>query len=309
MIRFTLLPGRQTLTILTFHRVLDEPHPLYPEWPTQRAFQQKLRWLKSCAEIVPLAQGLDRIRDGSGSRHLAAVTFDDGYKDNLDLALPVLQAENVHCTFFVATRYIEQGLLFDDLVVRAFTHTKCKSFQEPRLGMPERSIESVGDRRKVADHLLEKLKYLPPVERDRIAADVANQLSLQDRESPMLRIDGLRELRDAGMEIGSHSYEHPISNTLSDPEFISDTTRSVEMLVQMLDVRPRFFAFPNGILGKDFAPRHSVILEEMGFEAAFSTSPGVVRPASNFFALPRMTPWPRTRLRFMAEVLLGRSIL
>jgi peptidoglycan/xylan/chitin deacetylase (PgdA/CDA1 family) len=307
MMTLNIFPGRQTLTILTFHRVLAQPHPLYPEWPTQREFQQKLRWLKSCAEIVPLAEGLARVRSERGARHLAAITFDDGYKDNLDLALPVLQAEKLHSTFFVATRYLEDGILFDDLVVRAFAQTRESEFSESRLGLSAQMIDTNQRRRKVADSVMELLKYLPANERDVIAVDIATRLGLDDLGSSMLRVEGVRALRDAGMEIGSHSHAHPISNTVSDAEFIADTSESIEQLREALGSRPRFFAFPNGIAGKDFLSRHSDMVRELGFEAAFSTTSGVVRSDSNLFALPRMAPWPSRRLRFMAQVLIGQQ--
>jgi peptidoglycan/xylan/chitin deacetylase (PgdA/CDA1 family) len=306
LIKLTVLAGRQTLTVLTFHRVLPKPHPLYPEWSTQKEFQRKIRWLKSCAEIVPLAEGIAQVRSGNATRPLAAITFDDGYRDNLDFALPVLRAENVQSTFFVTTRYIDEGLLFDDLVTRAFTETRCKVFSELRLGLQEQPIESVQQRRKLADEVIEKIKYLAPAERDAIAKDVASQLELEWRTHAMLCTDGVLALRDAGMEIGSHSHDHPISNTVSDAEFMKDTCESLERLIEILGDRPRFYAFPNGAFGKDFDSRHSDMLRQCGFEAAFSTDPGVIHSHSDLFALPRLTPWPTRRLRFMAELLIRR---
>jgi peptidoglycan/xylan/chitin deacetylase (PgdA/CDA1 family) len=308
MMTLNIFPGRQTLTILTFHRVLAQPHPLYPEWPTQKEFQRKLRWLKSCAEIVPLAEGLARVRSERGARHLAAITFDDGYKDNLDLALPVLESEKINATFFVTTRYLEGRLLFDDLVVRAFTETRHKYFGDLRLDLPEKSIESIQQRRRASDHVLEFLKYLRPLERDLIAVDIADRLALEDRSSSMLSADGVRALRDAGMEVGSHSHEHPISSTVSDAEFFADTSESFNQLERILSKRPRFFAFPNGIVGKDFSPRHSDMVRQLGFEAAFSTTSGVVRSDSDLYALPRMTPWPSRRLRLIAQILVAQQL-
>jgi peptidoglycan/xylan/chitin deacetylase (PgdA/CDA1 family) len=168
-------------------------------------------------------------------------------------------------------------------------------------------IDTSQRRRKVADVVLEVLKYLPANERDVIAVDIARRLGLDDHGSSMLRVEGVRALRDAGMEIGSHSHAHPISNTVSDAEFIADTSESIEQLREALGSRPRFFAFPNGIAGKDFLSRHSDMVRELGFEAAFSTTSGVVRSDSNLFALPRMAPWPSRRLRFMAQVLIGQQ--
>ncbi len=239
---------------------------------------------------------------------MAAITFDDGYRDNLEFALPVLRAENVHCTFFVTTRYIDEGILFDDLVTRAFTETRRRVFSELRLGLQEQPIEAVQQRRKLADEVIESIKYLAPTERDAIAQDVANQLELERCNHSMLRTDGVLALLDAGMEIGSHSHDHPISNTVSDADFIKDTCESFERLSHMLGAHPRFYAFPNGAFGKDFGSQHSNMLRQFGFEAAFSTDPGVVRSHSDLFALPRLTPWPNRRVRFMAELLIRRHL-
>jgi hypothetical protein len=131
------------------------------------------------------------VRSVRGARHLAAITFDDGYKDNLDLALPVLQAEKLHSTFFVATRYLEDGILFDDLVVRAFAQTRESEFSESRLGLSAQMIDTNQRRRKVADSVMELLKYLPANERDVIAVDIATRLGLDDLGKEVVKLGNL----------------------------------------------------------------------------------------------------------------------
>jgi peptidoglycan/xylan/chitin deacetylase (PgdA/CDA1 family) len=150
--------GRKgSLTVFTFHRVLAERHPLYPEWPTTEEFHDKVRWIKGCSTLVPLADGLDEIRSGSSTRHLSAITFDDGYRDNLEHALPVLQAESVHATFFIATGYLGKGMLFDDLVTQAVVQTTEKGFAYEAMDLPESSLRTMAERRNLTDWLLERL--------------------------------------------------------------------------------------------------------------------------------------------------------
>jgi peptidoglycan/xylan/chitin deacetylase (PgdA/CDA1 family) len=68
--------------------------------------------MKRRFEFVSLAEAQRRLRSGSNFEPTVSITFDDGYSDNCDHALPLLIRERIPCTYFVALEYIETGKSF-----------------------------------------------------------------------------------------------------------------------------------------------------------------------------------------------------
>lgn len=94
------------LVILNYHRIRQDRatgHCLLDEdvcGPTQSAFERQVKWLKAHFELLSESELLDVVRHGAGFRNrFAAITFDDGYRDNYDLALPVLDTHAVPAIF------------------------------------------------------------------------------------------------------------------------------------------------------------------------------------------------------------------
>lgn len=108
--RLAARAGRAPVMVLFYHRVADY-------WPNDwtlstRQFARHVRWLKRHFELVSLADAQDRIRSASNPRPVVSITFDDGYADNCDFALPLLNRERIPCTYFVSTDHVCQGRPF-----------------------------------------------------------------------------------------------------------------------------------------------------------------------------------------------------
>jgi peptidoglycan/xylan/chitin deacetylase (PgdA/CDA1 family) len=102
--------GQAPVMVLFYHRIADdEPNA----WTASNAaFERQIRWLKRHFDMVSLAEAQHRIRNGYNSRPTITVTFDDGYADNCQRALPFLIEQKVPCTYFVASRHILEGRPF-----------------------------------------------------------------------------------------------------------------------------------------------------------------------------------------------------
>ena len=102
--------GRAPVMVLFYHRIADdEPNA----WTASNAaFERQIHWLKQHFDMVSLAEAQHRIRNGYNSRPTITVTFDDGYADNCQRALPFLIEQKVPCTYFVASRHILEGRPF-----------------------------------------------------------------------------------------------------------------------------------------------------------------------------------------------------
>src|SRR5436305_15020348 len=88
-----LSPGgpRGRLSIMIFHRVLPAPDPLRPSEPDAARFEAEMRNVARWFNVVALGRAVQGLKDGSLPARALAVTFDDGYADNHDVALPILR--------------------------------------------------------------------------------------------------------------------------------------------------------------------------------------------------------------------------
>jgi peptidoglycan/xylan/chitin deacetylase (PgdA/CDA1 family) len=101
--------ARQTepVRVLFYHRVADR----YPNaWTMPTAtFAAQVRWLKERFDIVSLGEAQERITSGRNRWPTACITFDDGYAENLDFAIPLLLKEKLPFTYFVSTNHVLRG--------------------------------------------------------------------------------------------------------------------------------------------------------------------------------------------------------
>ena len=102
--------GTEPVCILFYHRVADE-HP--NDWTISiRLFVQQINWLRRRFDIVSIEEAQRRIASGENRRPTACITFDDGYGDNLQFAVPLLLHHQLPFTYFVATDYVFGGRPF-----------------------------------------------------------------------------------------------------------------------------------------------------------------------------------------------------
>lgn len=96
--------------ILFYHRVADA-HPT-PWTISRRNFVAHLDYLERNFQIVSLAEAQRRVRSPHNSQPSVAITFDDGYAENCDFAIPELQRRGLPATYFVATSSVVDGVPF-----------------------------------------------------------------------------------------------------------------------------------------------------------------------------------------------------
>lgn len=295
--------GRGRLTVLFFHRVLPAHDPLLPDEPTPPLFEAMLRWLQSQYTLLPLPEALALLAQRRLPPAAAAVTFDDGYRDNLEVAAPLLQRHGVPATFFITTDFLDGGLMWNDRVIEGVRSATAPALVLPALGVERLPLGDAGQRRAAVVQLLDRLKYLPYGER-RQAVDAVVQ-ACRPAEVPALMMDRtqVRRLHALGFDIGAHTCSHPILTQLPDDEAEREIRAGREVLQATLDTEVPLFAYPNGREGLDFDERHVAMARRAGYHAAFTTEAGVCDHAADRWRLPRFTPWDRTETRFRLQLL------
>lgn len=298
------------LNVLIFHRVLPRPDPLFPGEVDAAAFDALLGWVKSWFNVLPLDEAIRRLADGSLPARAAALSFDDGYADNHDVALPLLQKHGLPCSFFVATGFIDGGRMWNDTLIESVRRSTLARLD--LRGLKGASGEDLGEhalgddaqRRTVLHGLIERVKYLPPEPRLACVDAIALRAEVSPPCDLMMTSDQVRALRRAGMQIGAHTVNHPILATLGPQEAADEISRSRDVLQTVLGERVGLFAYPNGKPGTDYLPDvHPGIVRELGFDAAVSTRWAAARRGEDVFQIPRFTPWDRSPLKFGLRLL------
>ncbi len=285
------------LAVLLYHRVLERPDPLRPGEPDLARFTWQMETLARLCNVLPLGEAVQRLRSGTLPPRAVAITFDDGYADNLTVALPVLQRFGLPATVFVASGFLDGGIMWNDLVLESLARAQGTVDLDP-VGLGKVDLTDDAARLDAARRVLQAIKYLPMDERLEKARALAGHLGIEPPGDLMLTTEQLRTLAHAGVEIGAHTVHHPILAVLDEETARAEIAEGRKDLEARLDRPVTLFAYPNGRPGQDYTPAHVKMLREMDFQAAFTTHWAVNARDSDPFQLARINVWDRSPARF-----------
>lgn len=294
--------NRGRLSILIYHRVLTQRDPLFPGQADASMFDRQLRLLKRFFWVIPLLEATRRLRDGTLPPRAACITFDDGYADNAEVALPLLLQHGLPACFFITSGYLDGGQMWNDSIIEAVRNAPGDMLDLSGFNL-DQAYFPIGTpklRRQAIAALLANIKYLPFEQRETIAAKLRGKM-----EKPtelMMKSHHVAMLHRVGMEIGAHTASHPILTTLSERAACANVAEGKRHLESIIKKSVNLFAYPNGIHGLDYGERDVGIVKMLGFKAAVATNWGVCRQGSDIFRLPRFTPWDRNPQRFLLRL-------
>lgn len=295
-------PGgaRGRLSILIFHRVLPAPDVMLGGEVDRARFESICSWLADWANVLPLDEAVQRWRTRSLPPRALSITFDDGYADNHDVALPVLRRFGLTATFFVATGFLNGGRMWNDVVIEALRGAPDGPLDigdiVPAIGPV--LLQEATSRRSTAFAVLKAIKYLEPSERLATAKAIEARCGGASATALMMGDGQVRALRQAGMQIGAHTVNHPILRVLAREQARREIGDSKAYLGDLLREPIGLFAYPNGKPGTDYGADAVQLVRELGFDAAVSTAWGAARADSSAFELPRFSPWDRRESRY-----------
>jgi peptidoglycan/xylan/chitin deacetylase (PgdA/CDA1 family) len=273
---------RQKLLVLCYHGVLTAPRTErwgYENCVDQSAFRGQLRWLKRHFEPIDLV-GLERWHRGEWTRSKSPVliTFDDGYRNNLTVAAPLLQEEGCPALFFLSTGYIgTQRVLWNDEV-----RLRVMNWPEGSINLPSgtkaqvtKGYEAQGT---LARQIAQACKRLTEEQRCQYLAYLRSNTTsvglMADREArEFMDWSDARMLSRMGFEVGSHTVEHPILSAITDRAvLIRELQNSKQRLEQQLEKPCVALAYPNGT-ARDVNPQVFREVQAAGYRWAFMTTP------------------------------------
>lgn len=290
------------LSILIFHRVLAEPDPIFPGEVDARRFDAICGWLRQWFNVMPLDDAVRRLREGALPQRAASITFDDGYADNHDQALPILQRHGLNATFFIATGYLGGGRMFNDSVIEIVRRAPGPQLDLSGLGvgaLGRLDIDSLDARRRGIEAILQAIKYRPADHREALTEAIRARTGVTRLPNDLMMTPAqVRRLHGSGMRIGAHTRSHPILARLDPAVAREEIEGGRDDLRQLLGAPVTLFAYPNGRPNGDYSRESVELVRASGFEAAVSTAWGVCDRGSDPYQLPRFTPWGASRFAF-----------
>lgn len=277
--------------VLCYHRVIGAQQARDEwvhdsMWVSPESFEAQILWMKSVGEVVSLDRLLDF--DTPSSTPLFAVTFDDGWRDNLVHALPVMQRHGVEATIFIATACMDRGALLwpEDLAVKTASIDPARLADlGPALVELSPGTLPEGDAKERMEAAIEQLKQVAADERTfRIHRYYTRMgLPLQPAEGHMLNWREAAELLAAGVRLESHSHSHRIFSEASGDEVVWELEESRERIRRELGHVSKLFAYPNARYRGTEGPA----LSQLGYKYAFRIHNLPARRDSDPHYIPR----------------------
>ncbi len=287
--------------VLTYHRVRPERDELLPDVCDVARFTSQLSILKRWFNVLPLAEAVERAAQGDLPARTVCITFDDGYLDNAQIALPLLQRYGLPATFFIATGYLGDGMMWNDKIIESVRARAAGEWDLSWLELGHREISDWQSKRDLLGELIVHLKHQSPEHRGQCADRLYRDANIA-HERIMMTDEEVRTLSAEGMDIGGHTVSHPILTRQSDDEALHEMRSGRGTLEAIIEASVPLFAYPNGKAGADFDARHAQMAREAGFDAAFSTVWGFAQHDSPRYELPRVGLEKELGWRFGAKL-------
>ena len=286
-----LLPSRQ-LAILRYHAICA-PDAGYADpgiCISPSAFDRHLEYLSSHYRVLRLPEAVACLEQGRTlPANAVAITFDDGYADNLAAARAIARAG------LSATFYLTAGCLGGDA---PFWPAEIRELVR-RMPTPAVELSSSGEtirlavgtpaERQASVATLTKLfKRHPIAVRERWREELRALANVAELPSPMLSWNDVAEMHRLGMTIGSHTLTHPNLPNAGAADAAREISMSKSRLEQAVGEPVTMFSYPNGGADRYMTPEIAGLVKQAGFLAATTSRNAFAGPGSDRFALERV---------------------
>ena len=298
----------QVLSILVYHRVLPEEDYLRPGVPSVSGFSWQMELIARNYNVIPLGEAVQRLKENRLPPRAACITFDDGYADNYELALPILNKWKLPATVYVSTSFLDGGRMWNDTIIESIRFFPNEELLLDSIIDHPVDLSSKAKRLKAVEEIIGHTKYLDQSERQEFADNLESMLRRSGVTLPdnlMLTTQQLQNLHQKGVNIGGHTVTHPILLELSEEDAKREIADGRDQLQSLIQDDVDHFAYPNGVRNRDFDHRHEEMVREVGFKSAVTTHWGVSDKNSCETALPRFTPWDSQPQKFALRMALN----
>lgn len=279
--------------ILMYH---SAPGPALSRWIDPRnvvrsaVFARQARFLAERRRVMPLNEIAAMVRAGrTPPAGAVAITFDDGYRDNLDEAIPILERHGLPATIFLATGALDRGGAQPiDRLYSAFRARTVDQMEWPPGAGRALDVRGGWAAGRAHQRIADDLRQAAPDERERLLSNAIGALA--PAAAPprlMLTWDEARQIAEQhpSIELGAHTRDHLDLTAHSEARAREEIRACIEDFERELGRSPRAFAFPYNRMNQ--AAR--ALVAEHGFETAVCAGAApLIRAGADALALPRV---------------------
>lgn len=285
------------IAILRYHSVQDEPQRHANSIGagiihSTRVFEQQMQIVAqqndpvTLDDVVKYLVGETRL-----PRRPVAITFDDGFADNFEIAAPILQKYGIRASFYVTVDPIDSGAPWFCRLRHAFGTTRRQFWPDSAAGCTRSLLGSAAA----------KAAFLCASERcaratgqlqDGILKTIEEELeveSLAPAKRLMMTWDQVRSLSSAGHIVGSHTLTHPNLACVGPAELLKECKESKEKLERELGRTVDHLSYPSPILQPHWTENTVETTAAVGYRSAVTSTSGSVERRHNPLALQRLT--------------------
>jgi peptidoglycan/xylan/chitin deacetylase (PgdA/CDA1 family) len=233
--------------------------------PNEKLFRKCIKWLgKNGYVFISSQQLIDIIKKRSPPPPGAVwISFDDGWKKNVNSVIPAVIELNVPVTFFISTNEIENGVFWWSLVY------KYRKF------LPDEYKNNINELWCIEEH-----------KRKQIIENVNNKVANSNRHREAMTIQDIKFLSNLPqVTIGSHTVHHVITPNCTDRELEFEVRNSKNILETWTGKEIHLFSYPNG----DFDGREKKVLKKYGYKLAATIENKLISTNDDLYFIPRFT--------------------
>jgi len=297
---------RNRSVILIYHRVANISFDPFQMAVSEFNFEKQLEFLKDNYNVISLESLINKIKNKEKLNKYIAITFDDGYYDNLRNALPLLEKYKLPATIFVSPTFVLNNkefwwdelerIIFDvedsrSLTLKTNNNSKSWSFNQDRV-LVLREIHQI-------------LKSLNENQRSLIINQIkiwyGKPLEAREEYRPLTAFE-LKKLSESQyVEIGAHTMNHVVLANETFERQEKEIKDSKEMLEKIINKKIVSFSYPFG--GKtDFNSTSIDIVSNLDFLCAMSNNQNYIDKNSNIFSMPRFLVRNWTKQEFTQKI-------
>jgi len=239
-----------------------------------------------------------------GKKKFATISFDDGYKDNIAYAAPILKKYNCKASFYVVIDCIENNVpTWTHIVEHCFLFTSIKKICIDFEFLPEQyrinKLDTLDERIAYVKKLIPFIKHIPNEERIAVYKRILDSYNDIQLPAVMMNWDDLIELKRQGHYIGSHTITHCMLATVTgESNLKNELLQSAKIIEQKLGHFPVTISYPGG----SFNSETMKVSKDVGYSMGLAVNQDIYNPDKHgVFAIPRIAlsnePWWKTWLR------------
>lgn len=294
--------NREKVLILAYHGVTNKKYRIQPWILVSRVtLEQEIKFISERYRVITLNEAADAFKSGKDlPANTAVITFDDGYRNNYSIALPILQKYKVPATMFITAGYIgsKEILPMDEayLIIVYSRNKKPITIKEIGLGplyfntdaaLLESYHKTVAALKK---HSTDKQKEYLCILRELLNSEYDQDIIKEDFE--LLSWEEIGVLLKSGLvHIGAHTVSHEILTNLELHEAFREIQDSKTIIQANTGVDINLFAYPNGT-ETDYNEDHITYLKNNAFKSAVTTTSKLNTISEDPFRLGRISVGP-----------------